>query len=168
MPGASPVSRAARISETASCAAATLGRLSVALMGPDGEYAAAASYQAVIDKFGDVEPYLSIQAAEERHSDALIRQLGRLGVDVPDNPYLGTITAPQDLATAAAAWAEGEVANIAMYDLLLTETTDPALVNVLKNLRSASLESHLPAFKAAAENGGTLTAEQMAEFNFGR
>lgn len=121
-------------------------------------------YQAVIDKFDDVEPNLSIQAAEERHSDALIRQLVRL-VDVPDNPYLGTITAPQDLATAAAAWAEGEVANIAMHDLLLTETTDPALANALGNLRAASLESHLPSFKATAENGGTLTAEQMAEFN---
>ena len=46
-------------------------------MGPDGEYAAAASYTAVLDAFGQVEPYATIQAAEQRHIDALTRQLQR-------------------------------------------------------------------------------------------
>ena len=87
-----------------------------ALMSPDGEYAASASYQAVITAYGPVEPYVSIQAAEERHIDALTRQLQRLGVTVPANPYVGTIPAPKDLTTAAKNWATGEVANVAMYD----------------------------------------------------
>ena len=39
----------------------------LALLGPDGEYAAAAMYQAVIDEFGDIEPYVSIKEGEERH-----------------------------------------------------------------------------------------------------
>ena len=51
-----------------------------ALMSPVGEYAAAAMYQAVIDEFGPVEPYVTIKSAEERHIDALIRQLDRYGV----------------------------------------------------------------------------------------
>lgn len=139
-----------------------------ALMGPDGEYHASASYLAVIEKFGEVEPYLTIQAAEDRHSDALIRQLERIGVSVPENPYLGKIPAPADLTSAAQAWAEGEVANIAMYDTLLTQTNDAALIRVLTNLRNASADSHLPAFEAAAANGGTLTAEQMADYQLGR
>lgn len=139
-----------------------------ALMGPDGEYAASASYLAVIEKFGQVEPYVSIQAAEDRHSNALIRQLERLGVEVPENPYLGRIPAPADLETAAQAWAEGEVANIAMYDTLLTQTDDTALIRVLTNLRNASADSHLPLFEAAAANGGTLTPEQMANSQLGR
>ena len=77
-----------------------------ALMGPDGEYAAAAMYQAVIDEFGSVEPYVTIKAGEERHIDALTRQLERYGMDVPDNPYLGEVSAPADLQLAADAWAE--------------------------------------------------------------
>lgn len=127
-----------------------------ALMGSDGEYAAAASYQAVLDKYGQVEPYATILQAELRHIDALIRQLDRLGVDVPANPYLGKIAAPADLRTAAEAWAEGEVLNVALYDELMEQTEDAQILKVLGNLRRASLESHLPAFQRVAANGGTL------------
>lgn len=138
-----------------------------ALMGPDGEYAASAMYLAIIDEFGDVEPYVSIQAAEERHSEALIRQLSMVGVDAPENPYIGEIEPPEDLEGAASAGAEGEVANIEMYDRLLTQTDDARLTRVLTNLRSASADVHLPAFEAAADNGGVLTPEQMLEFRRG-
>ena len=130
-------------------------------MGADGEYAASASYAAVIDAFGPVEPYVSIRQAEERHIAALTRQLERLGVVVPANPYLGHLTAPAALQSAAEAWATGEVDNVAMYDALLTQSSDANLTKVLTNLRRASLESHLPTFEAAAANGGTLTADQM-------
>lgn len=133
-----------------------------ALMSSDGEYAAAASYQAVIDAFGPVEPYVTIKESEERHIEALIRQLERLGAEAPTNPYMGNIAAPADLETAARAWAEGEILNVDMYDELLLQTDNTNLVRVLTNLRRASLESHLPLFEAAAENGGVLTLEQMA------
>lgn len=132
-----------------------------ALMSADGEYAAAASYQAVIDKFGAVEPYTTILEAELRHISALIRQLEREGVAVPDNPYIGQLPAPESLQIAAEAWATGEIKNVEMYDQLLAKTTDSNLIRVLSNLRRSSLESHLPLFTAAAENGGTLTPEQM-------
>jgi hypothetical protein len=133
-----------------------------ALMGPDGEYAAAASYLAVLDEYGSVEPYQTIYQAELRHIDALIRQLERLGEEVPENPYLGKITAPDNLVTAAAAWAEGEVLNVELYDQLISKTENENLLKVLGNLRSASLDSHLPAFELAAQGDGTLTAEQMS------
>ena len=136
-----------------------------ALMGADGEYAAAAHYQAVLDAFGDVEPYKTIKASEDRHIDALIRQLDRYGVQVPENPYLGILTAPADLETAAREWAVGEMANVEMYDRLIADATDDRLIRVLENLRRASLESHLPAFEAAAENGGTLDPDQMGQSN---
>jgi hypothetical protein len=132
-----------------------------ALMGPDGEFAASASYQAVLDQYGQVEPYATIKTAEDRHANALIRQLERYGIDVPDNPYTGAIEAPTDLETAAIAWAEGEIANVEMYDELLAQATDSHLIRVLENLRRASLESHLPAFEAAAANGGTLDPADM-------
>jgi hypothetical protein len=133
-----------------------------ALMGPDGEYAAAASYLAVLEKYGNVEPYQTIYQAELRHIDALIRQLERQGEVVPENPYLGQITAPEDLVSAAKAWAEGEVLNVELYDQLISKTDNESLLKVLGNLRSASLESHLPAFELAAQGDGTLTPEQMS------
>jgi hypothetical protein len=133
-----------------------------ALMGPDGEYAAAASYLAVLDKYGSVEPYQTIYQAELRHIDALIRQLERQGEVVPENPYLGKITAPEDLVSAAKAWAEGEVLNVELYDQLISKTDNESLLKVLGNLRSASLDSHLPAFELAAQGDGTLTPEQMS------
>ena len=132
-------------------------------MGPHGEYHAAASYAAVIEEFGPVQPYSAIKVTEERHINALSRQLERFGVEVPANPYLGEIDAPPDLEAAANAWAEDEVANVAMYDELLTQVTDPGLMRVFTNLRRASLEAHLPLFEEAAANGGTLTEEQMVE-----
>ena len=134
-----------------------------ALMGPEGEYAASASYAAVIDTFGEVQPYVDIRSGEERHISALVRQLNRLGVEPPPNPYLGKLTAPDNLEAAAAAWAKGEVLNVEMYDVLLTQTTDQSLLRVLENLRRASQDSHLPLFEAAAANGGTLTPEQMSQ-----
>ena len=133
-----------------------------ALMGPEGEYAAAASYEAVLNKYGSVEPYATIYQAELRHINALVRQLERLGEPVPANPYTGKIMAPKDLTTAAEAWALGEILNVELYDDLIPKTDNANLLRVLGNLRSASLEMHLPAFELAAKNGGTLTAEQMA------
>ncbi len=138
-----------------------------ALMGPAGDYAAAANYAAVIDDYGDVEPYVMIKASEERHISALTRQLERMGVDVPANPYLGTITAPGDLEAAAKVEAGAEVSNVEMYDALLAQTDDARLTRVFTNLRRASEEAHLPMFEAAAENGGTLTDEQLAELGHG-
>ncbi len=136
-----------------------------ALTGPEGEYAAYAMYAAVIDKYGDVEPYVTIQNAEARHIEALERQLDRYGIDYPsENPYIGKVTAPDSLEAAATAWADGENANVKMYDRLLAQIPAdeyPNVARVFENLRRASLEAHLPMFQAAAQNGGTLTLEQM-------
>lgn len=151
----------AKLAEQAPAAGTDAAVAWEALTGPDGEYAAAASYQAVLDKFGQVEPYATILSAELKHINALTRQLERAGVTVPANPYLGNLEAPADLEAAARAWAEGEILNVEMYDKLLTQTSDSNLTRVLTNLRRSSQESHLPMFELAAVNGGTLTADQM-------
>ncbi len=139
-----------------------------ALTGPDGEYAAYAMYSAVIDKYGDVEPYVTIREAEARHIEALKRQLDQYGIDYPtENPYIGKVTAPDSLEAAAQAWADGEIVNVKMYDRLLEQIPAdqyPNVVRVFENLRRASLEAHLPMFQTAAKNGGTLTPEQMQAF----
>lgn len=171
-PGTAPVSDAAGAVPSVSTPPAPADPVAAAaweaLMSPEGEYAASAQYRAVVDEFGPVEPYASIQAAEEQHVDALTRQLERLGVTVPPNPYTGRISAPTDLEAAATAWAAWETDNIALYDRLLEEVRgDEPLTRVFTNLRSASQEIHLPTFEAAAANGGRLTPEQMRDLGHG-
>jgi len=128
------------------------------LTGPEGEYAAYASYAAVIKKYGEVEPYLHIMEAEGRHITALQRQLDKYGIAYPaENPYLGQIEAPESLLEAAQAWAEGEIANVEMYAQLLSVVEEYSdITRVFLNLQRASQEAHLPAFESAAQNGGTL------------
>jgi hypothetical protein len=53
------------------------------------------------------------------------------------------------------------VLNVELYDLLISKTDNESLLKVLGNLRSASLDSHLPAFELAAQGDGTLTEDQM-------
>jgi hypothetical protein len=136
-------------------------------MGVDGEYANFARYSAVIDTFGEVQPFVNVMSAEEQHISALVLQLQRFGAEIPANPYLGTTTAPADLLTAANDAVAGEQANVAMFDTLLTQVTDTGLTRVFTNLRRASLETHLPLFQAAAAGDGTLTVAQMIELGLG-
>ena len=163
-PTAPPVATPTPLATASAPAAGTPGAaVWEALMGPHGEYHALAGYAAVIEEFGPVQPYVAIAATEERHINALGRQLERFGAEVPANPYIGEIDAPPDLATAAGARADSEVANIAMYDNLLIQVTDIGLLSVFTNLRRASMEAHLPLLGEAEANGGTLTEEQMVE-----
>ena len=143
--------------------------LTEALAGPEGEYAAAASYEAVLTQFGQVEPYVSIHQQELRHIQALTRQLQRLGAKVPEDRWTGRVQAPEGLRAAASAWADGEVANVAMYDRLLGKVgTDPMVTRVLGNLHRASQECHLPLFEAAASADGTLSRAQITPCQVGR
>jgi hypothetical protein len=84
--------------------------------------------------------------------------LDKYGVAYPaENPYLGQIEAPESLLEAAQAWAEGEIANVEMYEQLLSVVEEYSdITRVFINLQRASQEAHLPAFESAAENGGTL------------
>lgn len=166
-PGGTPSSQAQQTATTVPSQGAPTDPQAVlawsALMDETGEYAAAAMYTAVIDKYGQVEPYVSILAAEQRHINALVRQLATYGITAPPNPYLGNVSAPNDLTEAAQAWAVGEIDNVQLYDELLAKSTDANLVKVFNNLRSASLDMHLPLFELAAQNGGQLSADQMSQ-----
>ncbi len=138
-----------------------------ALMGTNGEYANIARYAAIIDKFGPVQPYVNVKAAEEQHISALVRQLQRFGAEIPANPYLGKTSAPADLVSAAKAGVTGEQANVAMFDTLIPQVSDLGLTRVFSNLRGASQDMHLPLFQAAVDHGGTLTDAQMVELGLG-
>jgi rubrerythrin len=117
----------------------------------EDERKAEATYAAVIEKFGPVRPFSNIIEAEQRHAAALERQLARLGIDVPPDPWTGKVAAPASLAQACESAVQGEIENIALYDRLIPMVDDPAARQVMENLQAASRERHLPAFKRCLE-----------------
>ena len=136
---------------------ASVRALNEALAGPDGEYAAYAEYAAIIQKFGEVQPYASIIHSEECHIAALKRHFEMRGLAVPQDPYTGKTQAPATLKEAAEASVAAEERNVAMYDQLLAQAKGPPdLERVFTHLQWASREHHLPAFKAAVAKGGQL------------
>lgn len=113
------------------------------------EYAARSFYARVVEAFGPRRPFVNIVHSEERHIAALSRLCEQLGIPRPLDPFpMETRIEPTWLANCARAVA-GEVANIRMYDALLAQVAEPEIRRVFQNLRAASLERHLPAFREA-------------------
>jgi hypothetical protein len=113
----------------------------------DDEHLAHATYAQVVADFGDVLPFANIVEAEARHIDALTRLMYRYRVPVPSNPWIGKVPRFASVADACAAAVEGEIENAALYDRLLASTERPDLLEVFRNLQTASQERHLPAFQ---------------------
>ena len=114
----------------------------------DDEYDALAVYQSVIDTFGPVEPFVEIAASEEKHIGALVNQLTKYGLTIPENPWLGNVPTFESVEQACATGAQAEIDNAGLYDQLFSMTDDAALIRVFTNLANASLNSHLPQFEA--------------------
>lgn len=120
----------------------------------DDEYRAEATYQAIIDKFGAVRPFINIIDAERRHAGMVKNQFSRLGIEPPENPYLGEIEAPESLQEACKNGVEAEIENIALYDRLLPKVSDPQIRETFGRLQAASRNNHLPAFRRCVARGG--------------
>ena len=117
----------------------------------EDERKAEATYAAVIEKFGEVRPFINIIDAERRHSAAIERQMTRLGFAIPANHWEGKGEAPTTLVEACSMAVEAEIENIALYDRLLPEIADDVVRQVLQNLQDASRDNHLPAFRRCLE-----------------
>lgn len=120
----------------------------------DDERKAKATYSAVIEKFGEIRPFINIVGAEGRHADAIKRQLTRLGWAIPEDRWKGKVRAPTSLAAACEEAIAAEIENIALYDRLIPLVSDDAARTVLQNLQAASREKHLPAFKRCLDRQG--------------
>jgi hypothetical protein len=114
----------------------------------DDEYKALATYQGVLDTFGEVAPFAEITLSEQRHIDALVTQFDKYGIPVPENPWFGAVPVFTTLSEACQAGVEAEIANVALYEQLFTMTDHQDLLQVFTNLSQASQESHLPEFQA--------------------
>lgn len=117
----------------------------------DDERHAIAFYTAVIDKLGNVRPFVNIVRAEERHEAALLRLFEAYGLDVPKDRWADyEFDVPDTRAAACAVSVDAEIDNIAMYDRFLEFVEEPYIRQVFHNLRAGSADRHLPAFRRCA------------------
>lgn len=126
----------------------------------DDEYRAAAFYDSVIEKFGQVRPFINIVEAERRHADRLEELLTAAGVEIPANPYqTGEKEVPEPPATLSEACEIGvdaEIDNAALYNNKLLPSVEgfPEVKSAMLDLMRASQENHLPAFERCGSGRG--------------
>ena len=119
------------------------------------EYKSRATYRAVINKFGEIRPFINIVAAEGRHIDALLPLFAKYNIAIPIDDWDSRIEVPSTTLEACQLGVADEIENAQMYDRLLDSTIDyPDIQAVLKQLQRASKENHLPAFQRCVERGG--------------
>lgn len=118
------------------------------------ERLAVATYDMVIDTFGEVVPFTNIVESEARHVASLERLADRYGVDV-SNVVVITPSTPATLQDAYQLGVDVEIEDGALYDELEAalatagETADyPDVLRVFDNLQAASLDHHLPTFQS--------------------
>jgi len=117
----------------------------------EDEYRACATYRKVIEAFGPVHPFVNIVEAEDRHARALLALFEKFGIEPPQDTWPERVAAPTTLTEACRAGMEAEIENEAMYERLLAQITDPAVLSVMRRLQRASQERHLPAFRSCLE-----------------
>ncbi len=112
------------------------------------EYGAYNLYNAVIDQFGEVDPFVRIARSEQMHFTVLIRQAEKYGVEIPENPGLTSPVTFASIAEACQAGVDAEIADAELYDEVMAVTTHTDLLRVYERLQKASLENHLPSFES--------------------
>ena len=118
----------------------------------EDEYKARATYQSVINKFGQIRPFINIIQSEERHIQALLPLFQKYQISIPVDNWADRVTAPASVAEACQTGVRAEIENGEMYQRLLALTSEYSDVQrVFLNLQRASQENHLPAFQRCAE-----------------
>lgn len=148
--------RTGTASPTGSTAPAATSAVSVALStASTTEQGANAIYHAVMERFGDVQPFSSVSDAEDQHIATLAQLATRYGVALPSGPFTGA-SAPATLADACQVGVNTEQNIVAMYTQLLSDVSGHAdLTRAFSNLQAAARDSHLPAFQRCVS--GTTT-----------
>ena len=121
----------------------------------EDEYKAQAAYRKIIEKFGEIRPFVNIVEAEGRHIQALLPLFEKYGFDVPEDRWENRLQAPESILASCQLGVDAEIENAEMYNRLLANTKDYGDVQmVFKNLQRASQENHLTAFQRCVERGG--------------
>lgn len=110
------------------------------------ERKALATYQATMEKFGSVKPFINIARAEEQHISMLLALFDKYGVEIPkDTTKVGTL--PATLQEVCQVGVTAEIDNDALYQRMIPELQQEDIKTVFTSLGKASKEMHLPAFE---------------------
>ena len=120
----------------------------------DDEYKAWTTYDQVIHDLGPQRPFINIIESEARHIEALRTLFERYEVAVPGNPWPDRVPRFASAREACQAGVDAEIENAALYERLMRSTEREDILAVFENLRRASQENHLPAFRRGASRGG--------------
>lgn len=125
----------------------------------EDEYHAWATYDQVVQDFGDIRPFNNIRESEARHIGALQKLFVRCRIPVPDNHWRGKVPRYDSLREACLAGVKAEIANGERYDRLMASTSRPDLRPVFSHLQAASQHRHLPAFRRCSHGAAGDTAD---------
>ena len=117
------------------------------------EFGAYETYAKVIEKFGEVAPFTNIIIAEQRHFMALLNIMQKYGVAVPINDWADKIEIPSTLSECCELGVNAEIANIALYDHLISYASQYSdITDLFFRLQAASYNNHLKAFERCMQN----------------
>jgi hypothetical protein len=123
------------------------------LLALNDEYMAWATYDRINKDFDDPRPFINIQKAEARHIERLKELFENYKMPVPENKWTGKVQKFSSVKEACSLGVEAEIINGKLYEKLLKTTTREDILLVYRNLKRASEENHLPAFRRCGEGG---------------
>jgi len=127
------------------------------------EYRARAEYEAIVEKFGDENPYVNLIYAETRHIEALTRIYDAFDFVVPADNGDDFAVLPASLEASYQIGIDTEKANIALYETYLDTDLPDSIERIFQNLQNAS-EKHLAIF-TAYQNGDEFLPYQNGTQN---
>lgn len=119
------------------------------------EYRARDFYTLVIEKFGDIQPFVNIRRAEEMHIDALKKLFEKYDLQIPEDTMMDEakklMEGVNEIEDACKIGVQAEIENGDMYDRLFEMVDNQDIEAVFTSLRDASIENHLPAFERCSD-----------------
>lgn len=117
-----------------------------------------ATNRSVVERLGQVHPFVNVVMAQEHQISEVIRILQRHDAAVPDDSWLGHVAAPANLLEACEDGLAAETGLSALFDRLLADATRPDLLGLYRHLQDAVRLRHLPAFRRCVARLGEATA----------
>ncbi len=130
------------------------------------EYLAQATYNAIIEAYGEVKPFTKIVLAEQTHIDLLLPLFVAYGIEVPVNDAADYVVLPDSISSALATGVEAETLNIAMYETFLNQVDLPDDVQTVFEYLQAASQNHLAAFSRDRLIGAGYDLSNMIKNQF--
>jgi hypothetical protein len=111
------------------------------------EYKARATYEKIINKFGEIRPFSNIILSEESHILHLKAIYDKYNLTIPEDTWYDKVPEFDSVQEACQAGVQAETENAALYDSLFEQVDNEDVIYVFTKLRDASLNNHLKAFQ---------------------